>query len=907
MSSLLFDNCTRNRLNYTTLHLSLKQLPCLLSDACHSSFTLQFQQKSPMDPKQIPFQRIVQPSSGSQSPAAGSSEAFGDPLAAKIRVPTKATRRIRGEIACAECRRLKIRCDRTVPCSTCVKRGCGALCPNGTIPPGEGSRFVLAATDHLRHKLTRMEARMRSLEDALAIIHGSESDRPHPLLSSTEEVDEEEGPQLKAVSEENTQSPLPLREASGTLWLDGQGGSRFFGPSGGSESLLMSSEVSSTSQSENSGPSLQELDPSYLSPEINQCYQSFPFTPPNVVAASVQNMIESFLPSIDRAITLCDTFLEHLSWMFHIVSRHKLVNELIPIIYKQNPVLYGPHDLALLLIVLGIGSLVDLNLPPYNLEAQHYYRLSRATLALQPVLGAQSMVTIKVLHLMSIYNGMSGKESNLEQSYVLLDLAGQVALRIGFHIDPSMWGFEGREAYDRRVYFWNLMAGVLWQSLVTGRPPSLLMSYIDCRIPSVEDENLFQEGEVPLGFGIWGFKANAECLIPLVRIALAVKPPSYETVMELDRKIRDLALPRADVLQNHTDRTAISMRTFVRSHYQELMLLFLHRAYFAQAMTEHPDNPLSSPCSQSVTAAYSSACIVLQDTRAQFLKKPLLCARVWRIWSFTFSAAVIVGTVAIRGVHLNLKPTPLEEFEAICKIFTSAAQTSSRAARALPVLQVMLQKAYEAHAYYHEQGKPAPSKGQGVEDLLYFGGNNNVIQHEPKATTPTQLQPQPRQPPQPSASGPIPRSHIPQQLHTLPPPPRAQASTSVRSSPSISGAPSTYHGTPQSSCTLPPSRMMHQQPSTHASRQPPPLRIGTTTATAAGAPPYQAQTFADLSGGWNGLFHEVPHIRTDFTGKMRIIVGLAWLELRRTYPSSRASAPPGIGQQRQHAPEGSEV
>ena len=32
---------------------------------------------------------------------------------------------------------------------------------------------------------------------------------------------------------------------------------------------------------------------------------------------------------------------------------------------------------------------------------------------------------------MSIYNGMSGKESNLEESYVFLDLAGQVALRVG--------------------------------------------------------------------------------------------------------------------------------------------------------------------------------------------------------------------------------------------------------------------------------------------------------------------------------------------------------------------------------------------------------------------------------------------------------------------------------------------
>lgn len=35
---------------------------------------------------------------------------------------------------------------------------------------------------------------------------------------------------------------------------------------------------------------------------------------------------------------------------------------------------------------------------------------------------------------MSIYNGMSGKESNLEQTYVLLELAGQIALRVCVHL-----------------------------------------------------------------------------------------------------------------------------------------------------------------------------------------------------------------------------------------------------------------------------------------------------------------------------------------------------------------------------------------------------------------------------------------------------------------------------------------
>ncbi|PPQ92520.1 hypothetical protein CVT25_010353 [Psilocybe cyanescens] len=814
-----------------------------------------------MDSKQIYYPPQPKAESSFQPPTSGSPEPSHDALASKIRVPTKATRRIRGEIACAECRRLKIRCDRIVPCSTCVKRGCGALCPNGTIPPGEGSRFVLAATDHLRHKLRKMEARMRSLEDALSIAHGSESDQPHPLLSSQIEPEEDEGPKLRAVNEEPPTTPLSPSQSLGTLWMDSQGGSRFFGPSGGSESLLISSDEGTDAPlTPKIGPLLHDLDPNYLSPEINRCYQSFPFTPPNVIASSVQTMIESFLPPMDVAITLCDTFLEHLSWMFHIVSRHKLVNELIPVIYKQTPVPYGPHDLALLLIVLGIGSLVDLNLTPYNIEAQHYYRLCRATLALQSVLGAPSVVTIKVLHLMSVYNGMSGKESNLEQSYVLLDLAGQVALRIGFHIDPSLWGFEGREAYDRRVYFWNLMAAVLWQSLVTGRPPSLLMSYIDCHIPTAEDETLFQEGEVPLGFGIWGFRASSECLVPLVRLALAVKPPSYDAVMELDRKIRDFSLPKADSLQTHTDRTAISMQTFVRSHYQELMLLFLHRSYFAQAMTEHPDNPLNSQYSQSVHAAYSSACTVLEDTRSQFMKKPLLCARIWRIWSFTFSAAVIVGTLAIRGSHLNLKPPPLEQFESISKIFTSAAETSSRAARAMPILQVMLQKARQAHKYYYEKGRPAPSGGQDIDELLFFGGQTNVIQQreqdvypDPRHTASNDTTPDRDLHSNRHSATP---ASPDRQLYT--PKPRQEQSMSPTmpvaqplASKPISIAPLTYSANSRPNSSLPP------MPSRHASssRQVPTQRMPPTVPSM-GSPQYQ--TFADLSGGWNGMFHEVP-------------------------------------------------
>ncbi|KIK68330.1 hypothetical protein GYMLUDRAFT_214882 [Collybiopsis luxurians FD-317 M1] len=640
--------------------------------------------------------------STSNSPESTSAETSGSGLTKSLQ-NSKVSKRIRGEIACAECRRLKIRCDKLVPCSTCIKRGCQTLCPNGTIPPGQGSRFVLAATDHLQRKLVRFEARMHALEDALAIAHITYNLEPNPLLSHRDEDDNADAQALKPIPEQSEKEiSTVLSDGSGSLHVSESGINRFFGPSGAPESLLLDTDPQEERLRPTAPPRLLELDDSYLPPEIIKFTRAFPLTPLDIPISSTQKSIESFLPPMERAIALCDTFLEHLSWMFQIVTRQLLVSELIPAIYEgRND--YGPHDLALLFIVL----------------AQHFYHLSRAALVLQPVLTECSIVTIKVLHLMSIHNGLSGQESNLEQSYALLNLAGQIATKIGFHIDPASWKFYGREAYDRRVYFWNLLTAILWTSLVTGRPPGIYTEFIDCKIPTEQEEVTYQQGEFPIGFGVWGFQAALNCLLPVVETTLAAKSPSYESVLELDAKIRQaVSPPDSDPLD---ERTAISMRTFVRSHYQQLMLLYLHRGFFTQAMTEYPTNPLLSPYRKSVITAYQSACAVLDDTRTQFQKKPVLCARVWRIWSFAFAAAVIVGTVATRGIHLNLEPRALEQFESAYEVFRSAAKISNRAARALPVLQAMLQRAIETQKSQHSQFMVDMTKEEFSPDQLQTG------------------------------------------------------------------------------------------------------------------------------------------------------------------------------------------
>lgn len=105
----------------------------------------------------------------------------------------------------------------------------------------------------------------------------------------------------------------------------------------------------------------------------------------------------------------------------------------------------GPHDLALLFIVLAIGTL--LSSPPSsspsnaatanaNAQGEHYHQISRAALALQPVLEKPSIVTIQALHLLSIYNGMSGSdlnsETSMEMTWSLVTLAAHLSQTVSY-------------------------------------------------------------------------------------------------------------------------------------------------------------------------------------------------------------------------------------------------------------------------------------------------------------------------------------------------------------------------------------------------------------------------------------------------------------------------------------------
>jgi hypothetical protein len=83
--------------------------------------------------------------------------------------------------------------------------------------------------------MAKMEERMHSLEDALAIIQSTDSKQQHPLLVHRLVLDDD-ATEPEDTKLFNSHSGAGLTDAFGGLHMDGDhGASRFFGPSGGSE------------------------------------------------------------------------------------------------------------------------------------------------------------------------------------------------------------------------------------------------------------------------------------------------------------------------------------------------------------------------------------------------------------------------------------------------------------------------------------------------------------------------------------------------------------------------------------------------------------------------------------------------------------------------------------------------
>ncbi|KAI0915694.1 hypothetical protein AcV5_003545 [Taiwanofungus camphoratus] len=652
-------------------------------------------------------------------------------------------RRARGEISCAECRRLKLKCDKKVPCSTCVRRGCTTICPNGSLSTGQGTRFVLADTEQLHRKIAEMSERIRQLEDALAMFQSGVSDEPHPLLRD-ELLAVKFGPELsRSTDEESTREALSQSiDALGTLTIGDNGETKFIGRSGGSETFFMIDRFKLAVDAE-----VEEI--TSLPLDLTNLSQSFPFANIDDDHEMAIDKLKSYLPPQPRAWALCETYLAHFAVWCRPIKRDELIDDILIPIYNSikdpskakksdqpsaSAARRRPHLLAVLFLILAVGALVDLTLPPCSAEAEMYHRLGRAALSVHTIFDSPDIETVQALVLMSGYQSLCGQRHTIESAWSLISLAAKLAQSIGLHRESRRWKLDEKIVQRRRNLFWETIRFEMTHCMALGRPPTIQLTQVDCELPFDDEQSVDANGEVRQGYWHCKMVLFRDVVSQIGEVALSAKPPSYAAILDLDRKIRQSELPSIKLYlkpdEDEFNNPALSMIKYYMSQYSPLAMIYIHRTYFAQTLLEKPTNPLSSPFAPSFLAANRSASTFLKTFAHHYEGSSELSSRFWNMWTHAFSAAMIRGATVARNPNSSMASSALADTELAVGIFERGAAQSFRARQGLPLLLKLKDKATKAYAEYRDKQimpiglYPKP----GLDGLALFGGQTQVLQ-----------------------------------------------------------------------------------------------------------------------------------------------------------------------------------
>ncbi|KAG5715994.1 hypothetical protein E4T56_gene2317 [Termitomyces sp. T112] len=654
-------------------------------------------------------------------------------------VPTLPIRHKRRGVAlsCAECRRLKLKCSRNFPCTNCVKKGCSAICPEGSLTTGKGNRFVLANTEVLHEKINQLSNRVRSLEDALAHSHALHSTFTHPLLTEEllqikrplerERLDLPNGKDEKGDLNDNIDS-------MGSLSISHGGRSTFFGQTANSWYLLQNEEGYEESEDNSGHVSLQPTDLPWLS-------FAFPFSPSTIkTATTLRGSIVSFLPRPNIARRVCDTYFRHAAWMYTPIPENDFLESVFRPIYDQDGAFQSSvsaHSLAILFMVLAIGTLMDLDRPAHNPESMQYYQLARAAIALDPILEEQTIPGIQALLLICHFMFLSDMGG---PRWVIMGMIIKMAQSIGLHRDSGKWKLDSVETQKRRELFYELLTYDSWQSLTFGRPPSLSAVHIDSKLPHETTKNA--TGEVEMSFAAWKHRFASQCLSVVHDQAFSARPPNYKAIQDLDKRVRQWYVPPSlqvpgfggakPGIELEQPSIELTFQRYIAFAIKEMSLFYMHRGYFAQAMEDSPVDPMGSKYSPSVLAAYTSACSFVGLVESLFKQYPVLTERMWFLFTHVFSCAIVLGSIAVKS-KMQIAPSASSHLDSAYNLFSQVTDRS-RTYKILPILQKLRERAHATSTNSPQQSQSvtrlsflSPTIKSETEELTTLGGMTRLV------------------------------------------------------------------------------------------------------------------------------------------------------------------------------------
>ncbi|KIK58189.1 hypothetical protein GYMLUDRAFT_45397 [Collybiopsis luxurians FD-317 M1] len=658
--------------------------------------------------------------------------------------------------SCAECRRLKLRCDKQVPCGKCVSRGCAAICPDGSLTAGKGNRLVLANTEQLHERIEQLCSRIRELENALRAAQAQLSDEEHPLLRSellglkSPHAAYPAGgpaPQTSFVSVADNVDPSAsvdtisppkkpedenLIDAFGTLSIRENGETHFLGQTARSEYLIRALAKPQKFFIYASGTRLSPkiIQGAHFCPDGD--YDGSPFQRNSELGKE----IFSLLPPLSEAIRLCELYLEHGKYMYTPLLRTELFDDILYCIYRSDSFdrLECYHSLSLLFAIFALASLFNPDLPSCSIQAQEYFFLSKAALGFSP---PQSHTTLKsiwcTVHLAQFLEFSDWEAMGSTAGWSFVGHAVRMGSSIGLHLNSSRWKLPDDIQQMRYRLFWTLFTTDTWSSFHYGRPPSLSHAYIDCPFPKDTEEFINADGERETGFHFWSWQFTAFMHSVMEQI-FGSSRPAYNTVIDFDRKIRDFPIPKnlrikCDDLES---RPEVYMQRLIILTYKENTLMHLHRAYFAQALQDSPDDLTAHKYLASVIATYRSAWRLSKTVQFAWKSIPQLLGRYHLAWSQVLSAAIVMCILVTRAPNSKMTKSSVDELEAMAFLFEEAARTSRSAANILDTMRSLHRKAREAAASVSSPNGTITSSGSPAESSSPGSGSEQAAKgHSP--------------------------------------------------------------------------------------------------------------------------------------------------------------------------------
>ncbi|KAH8107491.1 fungal-specific transcription factor domain-containing protein [Phellopilus nigrolimitatus] len=598
----------------------------------------------------------------------------------------------RRPVSCAECRRLKLRCDRKVPCDNCAKRGCSVICPDGSLTQGRGNRLVLSDTKELHDDIDSLIVKIRHLESALGSMQSSVSAEPHPLLQKDlldikdQLLEQKEGNDNVGPSEtgrsrpsegsDNSGRPILKTDASGTLSIGQNGEMHFLGQTARADFLLQKGKELITEHRslppefyENAWP---EAPISCMDGKFDICDALFPFLPP-----------------FDVACTLSEVFLEFDKWLGPCITRQQIYDELLVPIYVPLPDSrrFCAHNISLLFMVFSLGVLWDTTRPAYAPEADNYYHLARAALSFKSPVENTTLAAVQSVIQMVRYLEFSDSPQGSMRAWPIMGIAIKLAFSMGLHRDSSQWKLEGRTAARRHATFWQLYTLDATISFSMGRPSSITAVFVDCPIPE-EHETVESDADQP---NFWRWKIEFVKFIgTFCEQVFGCVVPTYGAVLGIDRKVREQTVTMPDwlkITQNEEENAKLSPRVKMQRwealRLQESMFFYLHRGYLILALDERLADLSKSRFYPSVIACYRSAFRIISCLKSMYHQLPTIITRDGGNFASAVSSAIVMCLLVTRAPMSKLALPAMDKLSTVCEILEVASTTNKNAQRNL--------------------------------------------------------------------------------------------------------------------------------------------------------------------------------------------------------------------------------